>query len=275
MSFAERLARGAFPVALEITPPQGTRDHVLLRRANFLAGTATAINVVSRPMRQSSLAASITLRAAGYNPAWHLVTRGRSREQLQRELLDAAAGSVNQVLVVRGDHEAADAPGAPTIRETISLARESMPEALLGATLNQYLPDRAAVLRNLLPKLHAGANYVQTQPVFDLETVRPLAEAVKSANPKVHVVAMVMPLLTPDAAARVGARLGITLRKDLAAVEAFAWQHFDETVAALAASPLVDGLAVMTFEMDPPASVGLRIVEALRKAGGNVPLAVE
>ena len=51
------------------------------------------------------------------------------------------------------------------------MAREALPNALIGATLNQYGRDEAAVLRNLLPKLRAGASYVQTQPAFDAAAI--------------------------------------------------------------------------------------------------------
>ncbi len=265
--FAERLRSGRFPVALEITPPHGVRDQVLLRRAGLLGEAACAINVVSRPERQSSLDASLTLRAAGHRPAWHLVTRGSLRDHVQRDLTKAHAGGIDQVLVVRGDHEGGDSPNALTIREVVSMARDVVPGALLGATLNQYVPERAAVLRNLVPKLKAGAGYVQTQPVFDLGLLRPLAEAVKAVDSDVRVVAMVMPLLTPEAVARVSARLDIALPAGLADGVDTAWGRFDEMVARLVESPFVDGVAVMTFEMDPPAAVGARIAAGLRRAG--------
>ena len=46
-----------------------------------------------------------------------------------------------------------------------------------------------------------------------------------------------------------------------------AWAAFDETLARLAASPVVDAIAVMTLEMDAPEGIGPRIVQGLRSAG--------
>ncbi|MGH2585132.1 MAG: methylenetetrahydrofolate reductase, partial [Dehalococcoidia bacterium] len=130
----------------------------------------------------------------------------------------------------------------------------------------------AAVFRNLLPKLEAGAGYVQTQPVFDLKTLRPAAEALRDASPSTRIVAMVMPLLSIEAAQRIEARLGVRLPErlcrdlDHGGAEA-GWCAFGEVIGALACSPLVDGVAVMTFEMDPSPEVRQRIVAALGAAG--------
>lgn len=271
MSFPERLAARTFPVALEITPPQRPLPKVLFRRARLLGDAACAINVIQRPNRQSSLDASAELLAAGLHPVWHLVTRGRSRDDIVADLKRAATIGIRQVLVIRGEHPAADPPDALTIRETVVLAAEHIPGVTIGATLNQYVPDRAAVLRNLFPKLAAGATYVQTQPVFDLERLRPFAEAIRERDPSVGIVPMAMPLLTPEAADRISGRLKLTLperyRARIDEGEESAWAAFDELLQALASSDIVDGVAIMTVEMDAPAEVGNRIVEALRRAG--------
>jgi 5,10-methylenetetrahydrofolate reductase len=265
MSFARLLEEGAFPVALEITPPQRSLPAVLLRRARLLGSYASAINVIQRPARQSSLEASIELLGAGVEPAWHLVTRGRVREEIADDLGTAATAGIRQVLVVAGDHRS-DTAGI-TIREAVALTRGALPGAAIGASLNQYVPDRQAVLKNLFPKLAAGASYVQTQPVFDIESLRPAAEAVKERSPATRIVAMAMPLLSPEDAARMGARLGMPPPRVADSGPEAAWNSFDSVIAALVASPVVDGVAIMTFEMDPPPRTGERIVAALRAAG--------
>ncbi|MFN0147935.1 MAG: methylenetetrahydrofolate reductase [Dehalococcoidia bacterium] len=264
MSFARLLSDGAFPVALEITPPQRSLPHVLLRRAGLIGPAASAINVIQRPERQSSLEASLELLAAGLDPAWHLVTRGRPAAEIQSELAIARDAGVAQVLVIAGDHASPDR--GLTIREVVGLASRTMPGSLVGATLNQYVPDGAAVLRNLMPKIAAGAGYVQTQPVFDFERLRPFAEAVKGRAPETKIVAMAMPLLTAEAAARIGARLGID-PPAVPTAQPEAWAAFERVLAALAQSPLIDGVALMTFETDPRPETGAGILAALRGAG--------
>lgn len=275
MTFAQALTAGEFPVALEITPPQKALPGVLMRRARLLGGGVRAINVIQRPGRQSSLEASLYLRGEGFAPAWHLVTRGVTRDSLRLQLEQAAAGDIQQVLCIRGDHPGEDRSDTPTIRESVSMVREVLPGALIGATFNQYGPDQAAAVKNLLPKLKAGATYFQTQPVFDVAQLAGVTHRVKDAAPGTAVVAMVMPLLTLDAAEKIEARLGLrlpeTFRSRLERGDGTdAWTAFNDLLCQLRADPLIDGIAVMTFEMDAPADVGEAILAGLRGAGCRV-----
>lgn len=272
MTFAEALTGRRFPVALEITPPQKPLPGVLLRRAALLGDAISAVNVIERPGRQSSLEASLYLCGGRFQPVWHLVTRGASRDAVRAQIERAAAGGIRQLLCIRGDHAGGDTTDTPTIREAVAMARDQMPGATIGATLNQYAPDAAAAMRNLWPKLKAGASYVQTQPVFDLEALRSAAEAVKDSAPETAIVAMVMPVLTSAAAERLEARIGMRLPERLRDCLASggmedAWAAFDATLAALSASPLIDAIAIMTLEMDAPEGTGARIVQALRASG--------
>jgi methylenetetrahydrofolate reductase (NADPH) len=272
MRFRRRLEDSKFALALEILPPQKPLPKVLARRARLLDDFVQAINVIQRPGRQSSLEASLALNAQGIEPAWHLVTRGRSREELEADLAAAAAGGIDQVLCILGDHASGAGQEGVTIRDAIAMASESLPGAFIGATLNQYGRDQEAVLRNLLPKLRAGAAYVQTQPVFEPSTVEPYALAIGAAQSGTRIIAMAMPLLSLEAALRIEDRLGIRLPAALREVlaggdEAMAWAAFGATLEALVAAPYIDGVAIMTFEGDAPAEAGARIIEALRAAG--------
>lgn len=272
MRFDERLQARRFAVALEITPPQKPLTKVLVRRARLLEGHVQAINVIQRPGRQTSLEASLELVGEGIEPAWHLVTRGRSRAEVARELERARAGGIHQVLCILGDHPADAADDPVTIREAIAMAREALPGALIGATLNQYGRDEAAVLKNLLPKLGAGATYVQTQPAFDTAVIERYAEAIHRQFPGTRVIAMAMPILSLDGASKIEERLGIHLPAALREVlatgdEDAAWAAFGATLRQLVASPAIDGVAIMTFEMDAAPETGARICDALRRAG--------
>lgn len=271
MPFFSRIAQGKFAAALEITPPKSHLPAVLSRRARLLGDSVQAINVIQRPGRQSSLDASIALRGEGLNPAWHLVNRGRSRESLTHDLAQAAGAGIRQVLCIRGDHDAEDAADTPKLFELVAMARETLPDASVGVTLNQYAPRMDAVFRNLRPKIEAGASYVQTQPVFDLEHLRPPAERLHSQLPGTRLIAMAMPLLSADDAVRIGQRLGIELPPAvLSRIHAgpeSAWELFEDTLAALAESPLVDGVAIMTFEMDPTPELAGRISRVLAACG--------
>jgi len=255
-------------VALEITPPRGPKPGVLLRRASLLGGHADVVNVIERAGRQSSLDACIELLNAGLQPVCHLVTRGLTAAQLERNLERAACAGIERVLCIKGEGRAGINSGL-SVREAIRLTRQRLPTAALGATLNQYNADRAAVLRNLLPKLEAGATTVQTQPVLDVAALVPYAETIAAFAPGTGLVPMVMPLLSPEAANRIGAKLGICLPHALLqrldhGAEA-GWEIFGETLNLLVGLPGLTGIAVMTFEADPPPATGAAICAALEK----------
>lgn len=276
MPFAARLRNRDFAVALEITPPQKVLTKVLLRRAMLLGAAAQAVNVIQRPGRQSSLDASLELRAAGLEPAWHLVTRGSTRSTLHADLERARAGGIGQVLCILGDHAAESGPDTPTIKEAIGLACEYLPGALVGATLNQYGKDQAAALRNLFPKLNAGASYIQTQPAFGVEPLEPFARAIERDAPDTRIVAMAMPILTLEAAERIEERIGIDLPGDLKRILATgdqeaAWGAFTANLRELVQCPFIHGVAIMTYEMDPPVEMGHQIVRSLHAAGVPAP----
>ena len=272
MRFFRRLDDGRFAVALEILPPQKVLPKVLLRRARLLNGAPQAINVIQRPGRQSSLEASVALQREGIEPAWHLVTRGRSRSEILQDLETAAQGGIDQVLCILGDHAGGEVPDAPSIREAIAMTRHRLPAAFVGATLNQYARDPEAVLRNLMPKLRAGASYVQTQPVFETSTLETYAVSVARDAPETRVIAMAMPLLSFEAAERIEERLAVRLPESLREMlqtgdVSLAWAAFRATIEQLVAAPFVHGVAIMTFEGDAPPETGARILEALRSAG--------
>lgn len=270
MSFASDLRAGAFPVSLEITPPQKLLRGVLLRRARLLGPNVRTVNVIQRPDRLPSLDASVELLRHGFEPVWHLVTRGREAEEITRDIERAAEAGIRHVLCLLGDHTVEREPAHPLrIREVIALLRTLAPEMSVGATLNQYAPSTGNVFRNLVAKVEAGAGYVQTQPVVGPEPFARLAERVRRELPTLRIVAMAMPIHSELVAQRVAARLGITLDEATLARLAAGdgWGHFSEAVAFLRHSGLADGVAIMTFEMDPPKETGDRIRHALADAG--------
>lgn len=269
--FARLLKVGPVALALEITPPQRFLPGVLVRRASLLGAGVHAINVIQRPERVSSLEASLFLRDRGFEPTWHLVVRGRSTEDVVAELDRASAGGIQQVLCILGDTDGESRPGSLSVRSVVQMAREWLPTALVGATFNQYGAGQPRAYANLFAKLDAGATYVQTQPVFDSQSFFAAADRIQSERPGVAIVPMVMPLLEPDALERIQARLGVAVPDGFrSAVEAgtgAAWEAFDRLLDELVGAPSVQGLAVMTYEMDPPESTGRRLLEALRRAG--------
>ncbi len=266
---ADALRSGGFPVLLEITPPRETQPRVLLRRARMLGARPAAVHVIQREKRQPSVEAASELLAAGIEPVWHLATRGRSRASIAAELERAGAAGLRNVLCLRGDHAAADPPAAPSLREVVERACEALPGGLIGATLNPYLP-REPVLRNLVGKLAAGADYVLTQPLFELAPLVPFAEPIRERFPAARIVAMTLPLLSREEARRIASRLGIPLphREFDMEGDAGGWRSFENLLRELRESPLIDAVAIMTLAMDPSPETAGRIASALERSAG-------
>jgi 5,10-methylenetetrahydrofolate reductase len=268
MSFAAALASPHLPVAVEITPPRVSRPDILRRRAMLLGHAPDAVNVIQRPDRQSSLDASCELKAAGFEPVLHLVARGTSEAALESALERACASTIQNVLCILGDLQ--DGP-ALRVKDLVAASVRSLPGAIVGATLNQYgdRPDRA--IANLLGKLEAGATFVETQPVFDLRVLEPFVEQARKERPGTRFVAMVMPITSPDGLRRMEARLRINAPGDYAREVAVgtesAWHAFARLVSDLRRSGLVDGIALMTPDMDPLPETVAHIAAALREAG--------
>jgi 5,10-methylenetetrahydrofolate reductase len=257
----------AFPVALEITPPREPLPHVLERRATLIGRQALAINVIQRADRQSSLEASLALREQGFDPVWHLVQRGRTRDGIEADIARAREAGIRLVHTIRGVHAAGDLPDTPKIREVVAMVRDGLPGAIIGATLNQY-QEPGAVLRNLFPKIEAGASYVQTQPVFDPANLAAIMERVRDRAPETRAVAMLMPVLSIEAARRMEQRLGFALPESFTSAlerggEVAGWAHFEETLLALSDSSCADAVAVMTLAIDPDPDFTARMREAI------------
>ena len=268
MSFREAMARGEFPVSLEITPPRESKPAVLLRRARLLEACTVTVNVIQRPDRQSSLEAALDLQREGLEPIWHLATGGRPIEEVTADIARAHQAGLRHVLCLRGDH-AADTPGT-RVTDAITVVREHAPGMAIGAALDQYRTDERSE-RILAGKLRAGARSIWTQPVFELAPLLRSAGFVKAVEPEARMVAMAMPLLTPESLDAISERLRIPapeeLRRRIEAGEEEAWGAFEETLATLARVELVDAVAIMTYRADPPEGTAERIVAALQRAG--------
>jgi 5,10-methylenetetrahydrofolate reductase len=260
--------------SLEITPPVSTRLAVLQRRASALGSLPRYVNVIHRTDRWSSLDASIALRQCGREPVWHVANRGRRAGALELEIDQAKAAGLSRVLCVRGEYKARDHLDTPKIREVVRMIRHRLPGAHVAVTLNHHQPvDR--VMRNLLPKLEAGANAVQTQVTFELDALLPFAVKLKAERPDLEIRPMLMPVLCVASAHRLAQRLSISLPPEL--IEGLArggaeagWEHFSRLVASIDQNPLYSGLAVMT-PMDMEKDFATRLARSIAAATIPVP----
>jgi len=191
MSLCTRLAQGTFAVTGEVGPPKGASAQETLEGAGLMAPHVDAVNVTdnqSAVLRLGSLAVSHLLRQEGIDPVFQLTCRDRNRIALQSDLLSAAALGIENVLLLTGDHMVlGDHPTARGVFDLDSVqllaaARglsqgkdleghelETAPDFCLGAVVNPGSDDLDAQLIKMQKKIDAGAQFFQTQAVYEAE----------------------------------------------------------------------------------------------------------
>jgi methylenetetrahydrofolate reductase (NADPH) len=186
-----RLASGAFAVTAEIGPPRGADPGALRRKVAPLAGWVDAVNITDNAgahVRMASWAGSLVVAQAGVEPVMQLTCRDRNRLALQSDLLAASAVGIPNVLLMTGDHpKFGDHPDARPVFDLDSVqllwaarmmrdegrllsgrALSSRPAWLIGAVENPFAPPTGFRAARLAKKADAGAEFVQTQFVFDV-----------------------------------------------------------------------------------------------------------
>jgi len=191
VSLRERLASGSFAVTAEISPPRGASTDPITAAATLLRDWVDAVNITDNQgsnVRLASWAGSLAVLAAGLEPVMQMTCRDRNRIALQSDLLGASALGIRTVLVMTGDHpKFGDHPGAKpvfdldsvqllwtlrTMRDQATLlsgrALDPAPECFLGAVENPFAPPVGFRAERLGKKVAVGAQFVQTQFVFDV-----------------------------------------------------------------------------------------------------------
>ncbi len=192
MRITELFDNGQFVVTAEVGPPKGIHvDHMVEEAKEYLSGI-TAVNVTdnqSSVMRMGSLPACVALKNAGLTPILQLTCRDRNRIALQSELLGAAMLGIDNILCLTGDHtKMGDHPGAKPVfdldsvsllhtvcqlEKGVDLGGQELvgepPKFAKGAVVSPCSDSVDAQLAKMERKVMAGAEYFQTQAVFDSE----------------------------------------------------------------------------------------------------------
>ena len=192
MRITELFDKGQFVVTAEVGPPKGIHvDHLVEEAKEYLSGI-TAVNVTdnqSSVMRMGSLPTCVALKNAGLTPILQLTCRDRNRIALQSELLGAAMLGIDNILCLTGDHtKMGDHPGAKPVfdldsvsllhtacqlEKGVDLAGQPLvgepPKFAKGAVVSPCSDSVDAQLAKMERKVMAGAEYFQTQAVFDSE----------------------------------------------------------------------------------------------------------
>ena len=210
MRITELFDNGEFVVTAEVGPPKGIdASHVVAEAKEFLSGI-TAVNVTdnqSSVMRMGSLPACVMLKNAGLTPILQLTCRDRNRIALQSELLGAAALGIENILCLTGDHtKMGDHPGAKPVfdldsvsllhtvcqlEKGVDLAGNPLvgeaPKFAKGAVVSPCSDSVDAQLAKMERKCLAGAEYFQTQAVFDSEKFISFMEKAKQFGKPVQL----------------------------------------------------------------------------------------
>lgn len=191
MSFKSALESGKFVVTAEVGPPKGTDIKKILHEADMLKGKVDALNVTdnqSAVMRVSSVSFCKLILEMGQEPILQMTCRDRNRIGLQSDLLGASILGIKNVLCMTGDHpNAGDHKEAKPVYDIESVqllkvvaglnaGKDMMGNELKGAT-DFYqgavvTPESNPIEPQLMKfekKIEAGANFFQTQAIYDID----------------------------------------------------------------------------------------------------------
>lgn len=213
------LESGTFAVTAECGPPKGADPKSLTEKVAILKGYVDAINVTDNQtavVRLCSLASCAIVRRLGMDAVLQVTTRDRNRIALQSDLLGASALGIKNVLCLSGDHVSfGNEPGAMAVFDLDSIqllevARKmrdhgtllsgdslsTSPKFFLGAVENPFADPLEFRVSRLAKKVKAGAQFIQTQCVYNMRRFREWMERVRDRglHEKVHILAGVTPL---------------------------------------------------------------------------------
>jgi len=205
MTFKEKIQSGKFLLTSEVGPEKGIHAERLLQDAELIRNKVDAINVTdlqSSVMRLGSLTVSFLLKQNGFEPIYQLTCRDRNRLALQSDLLSAGALGIQNILIATGDHPSlGDHPQAKPVFDLdsvqlIQVARKleagfdmqghkldgHPPKFCVGAVVNPGSDPLVPQIMKMEKKIAAGAEFFQTQAVFDLKTFENFISRVKQVK---------------------------------------------------------------------------------------------
>jgi len=190
-NFREVLNSGKFVVTSEVGPPKGTNIEKMLHHIDLLKARVDAINVTdhqSSVMRFPSLGGCLAIKERGGEPILQMTCRDRNRLALQAELLLAYTRGIGNILcltgdaVVVGDHKEAkgvfDLDSVQLLRTVRQLESgkdlggndlDGTVEFCAGAIVTPEANPLEPQLIKFEKKVEAGAEFFQTQAIYDLD----------------------------------------------------------------------------------------------------------
>jgi methylenetetrahydrofolate reductase (NADPH) len=213
------LTSGKFAVTAEIGPPRSASADLVRKKAEEMKGSADAFNLTDNQTamsRMSSIACAVVLMQQGLEPVVQMTCRDRNRIAMQSDVLGASALGVLDILCLSGDHqsfgnmkEAKNVYDVDSIQELMILRKmrdegklwngdelDVAPKLFLGAAANPFADPFEFRVTRLGKKAAAGADFVQTQSIYDMERFEKWMGLVRARglHERVHILAGVMPL---------------------------------------------------------------------------------
>ena len=273
-SFASLLRQGEFVLTAELNPPKSAAASIVRRRANVLKGIVDAVNVTDSSRANVAMAAipaAVLVRDAGVEPIVQVSGRDRNRIAIQADLLGAAALGLPNVLFMSGDdpkqgnHPDAvnvqDLSGIDLVRAAVALREGKLlngdevkqpPRYFVGATASPAAPKD---VERTLEKVAAGAQFIQTQPIFDAAAFSQWLTEVRRREKDVAILAGVLVLRSADQAESLAKVPGIVVPDAIRARLKAAVDSESEGIAiaiqivrALRALPSVNGVHLYAIE---------------------------
>lgn len=223
MTFKQKIESDQFVWCGEIGPPQGCDGDVIRKKAQYFQGYVDAVNITDNQtaiVRLSSIASAKILLDEGVEPIIQMTCRDRNRLAIQSDLLGAAALGIKNVLCLTGDYQTfGDHPEAKGVFDLDSIqlvatvanmnngfllsgAEMKKPtQFFIGAAANPFAQPFEMRLIRLYKKVEAGARFIQTQPVFDLELFERWMDQVvqMGLHEKAAILAGVLPVKSAKA----------------------------------------------------------------------------
>lgn len=212
------LRAGEFVVCGELGPPQSADADSIRKKCKHFAGFADAVNLTdnqSAIVRMSSICSAILVMEEGLEPVIQMTCRDRNRIAIQSDLLGAAAFGIKNVLCLSGDHmTTGNHPQAKPVYDMDSISLIAMvramrdekvfqcgeeikvePRFFIGGAANPFAEPFDWRVTRLEKKIKAGADFIQTQAIFDMRRFEEFMEEVRrrGLHKRVYIIAGVLP----------------------------------------------------------------------------------
>lgn len=213
------LAAGHLAVTSECGPPRGSDPKEISEKAELIKDYVDAVNITDNQTsvtRMCSLAACIRLKLMGLEPVLQMVTRDRNRIALQSDILGAAAFDINNILCLSGDHQSfGDCAQGQNVHDldsmqllqTVRHMRDEgkflggddikrPPQMFAGAAANPFADPFEIRVPRLAKKIAAGAEFIQTQCIYNLDRFEEWMKQVvdRGLHEKVAILAGMTPM---------------------------------------------------------------------------------